>query len=130
MSDSGEVEADFCIQRQHFDSTVHSGMPMADFYSTMRYVNEQPLDYWIRLNKAAEVAEQSLENEGRAMRLQTVEVAAAMFIRHCPDRDLSFMFLSKPQSEQAACEVQAPLDEFVRNLKEQRRQKGCASQIA
>ena len=66
-------------------------MPLSDCSSTKPYVNEHPLDY--RVNKAAEVAEQSLESEGRAMRLQT-EDAAAMFTRQCPDRDLSLMFLS------------------------------------
>ncbi|KAK0137889.1 Retrovirus-related Pol polyprotein from transposon 297 [Merluccius polli] len=114
VSDSGDVDAVFCILRQHFDSAVHSGMPLADFYSSTPHVNEQPLDYWIRLNKAAEVAEQSMGNDGRALGLQTVEVAA-MFIRHCPDRELSMMFLSKPQNEWTACEVQTRLDEYFRN---------------
>ena len=39
------------------------------------------------------------------------------FIRHRPDRDLSLMFPSKPHSEQTACEVQARLNEFLRNCK-------------
>lgn len=113
---SGDVDAVFCILRQHFDSVVHSGMPLADFYATTPYANEQPLDYWIRLNKAAEVAEQALGSVAKSVWLQTVEVAA-MFIRHCPDRDLSLVFLSKPQSEWTSCEVQARLDEYLRNRK-------------
>ena len=80
----------FRILRQHFDSAVYSGRPLAEFDSPLLYVSEHTLDYWIRLNRAAEVAEQV--NESRSVWLQIVEVAA-MFIRHCPNRDLSLMFL-------------------------------------
>lgn len=118
VSVSGNVDAVFRILRQHFDSVVHSGMPLADFYATTPYVNEQSLDYWIRLNKAAEVAEQALGSVANSLGLQAVEVAA-MFVRHCPDRDLSMMFLSKPQSEWTASEVQARLDEYLRCHKRQ-----------
>lgn len=60
VSAAGDVDAVFCFLRQHFHSAVHSGMPLADFYATKPYANEQPLDYWIRLNEAAKVVEQSL----------------------------------------------------------------------
>src|SRR4029434_8909355 len=50
----------------------------------------------------------------KALQPQTVEVAA-MFIRHCPEKDLSLMFLSKPQTMWTACEVQSQLDEFLRS---------------
>ena len=112
--DSGDVEAVFGVLRQHFDSVVRSGMPLADFYATLPYPSEQPLDYWIRLNKAAEVVEQSMGKGSKALQPQTVEVAA-MFIRHCPEKDLSLMFLSKPQTMWTACEVQSQLDEFLRS---------------
>ena len=49
-----------------------------------------------------------------------------MYICVCSyDIDLSLMFLSKPQTERPACEVQAHLDEFLRNYK---RQRGHVSQ--
>ena len=62
VSDSGNVDAAFWTLRQHSDSAVYSGMPLADSHSPTPYVNEHPLDFWIRLNKAAERAEQSLKN--------------------------------------------------------------------
>lgn len=98
VANSGDVNVVFCTIRKHFDSTVCSGMPLTNFFSTAPYVDEQPLDYWIRLNRAAEVTEQALVNEGERMQLQTVEIAA-MFIRHCPNRALLLIFLSKPLGE-------------------------------
>ena len=92
MSDSGDVDAVFSILRQHFDSAVYLGISLADFHCTTLRL---PFVYWIRWNKAAEVAEQSLENEGRAMQLQGVEVAG-IFIRQRSDRDLTLMFFCKP----------------------------------
>ncbi|KAI2666752.1 Elongation factor G [Labeo rohita] len=54
------VDAVFTVLRHPFIDSSSSGMPLADFYSVKPYSNESPLDYWIRLNKAAEVAEQRL----------------------------------------------------------------------
>ncbi|KAJ8349270.1 hypothetical protein SKAU_G00244000 [Synaphobranchus kaupii] len=39
---------------------------------------------------------------------------AVMFIRNCPNKDLSLVFMGKPQREWTASEVQERLDEFLR----------------
>ncbi|KAI4873250.1 hypothetical protein NFI96_028014 [Prochilodus magdalenae] len=50
------------------------------------------------------------------MSKQSMELAV-MFIRNCPDKNLSLLFMSKPQCERTACEVQDLLDEFLRDRK-------------
>lgn len=113
---TGDVDMVFRILKQHFGGVISTGLPLADFYATKPYQNEGPFDYWIRLNKAADLAEQHLKSEGRTLQNRDMEIAV-MFIRNCPDKDLSMMFLSKPQREWTAAEVQDRLDEFVRDRK-------------
>ncbi len=116
VSKTGDVDLVFRILKQHFGGVISTGLPLADFYSTKPYHNEGPFDYWIRLNKAADLAEQHLKSEGRSLQNRDMEIAV-MFIRNCPNKDLSMMFLSKPQREWTAAEVQDRLDEFVRDRK-------------
>lgn len=80
------------------------------------YPREGAWDYWIRLNKAADVAEQSLRWEGRTLDNRSKELAV-MFIRNCPDRELAFVFKSKPVQSWTASEVQEQLDELLRERK-------------
>lgn len=117
-NNSGVVDANavFTILRQHFSESVSSGLPLADFYAVKPYASENPLDYWVRLNKAAEVAEQSLKSEGRAMFNRSMELAV-MFVQNCPDRDLALVFKSKALRSWTASEVQEHLDEFLRERK-------------
>lgn len=110
------VDAVFTVLRHHFSDSSSTGLPLADFYSVKPYCNESSLDYWIRLNKAAEVAEQSLKEEGRTLENRSRELAV-MFIRHCPDKELSFVFKSKPAQSWTASEVQERLDEMLREQK-------------
>lgn len=116
VSRTGDVDMVFRVLKQHFGGVISTGLPMADFYATKPYHNEGPFDYWIRLNKAADLAEQHLKSEGRTLQNRDMELAV-MFIRNCPDKGLSMMFLSKPQREWTAAEVQDRLDEFVRDRK-------------
>lgn len=106
----------FSVLKQHFGEQSSSGIPLADFYSVRPYPRESAWDYWIRLNKAADVAEQSLKCEGRTLDNRSKELAV-MFIRNCPDRELSFVFKSKPVQSWLASEVQAQLDEWLRERK-------------
>lgn len=53
------------ILKQHFSELTYSAMPLADFYSTLPTVGENAMDYWIRLNKAVDVAEDCLKRQGR-----------------------------------------------------------------
>lgn len=114
------VDAVFTVLRHHFSDSSSSGMPLADFYSVKPYSNESPLDYWIRLNKAAEVAERSLREEGRTLENRSKELAV-MFIRHCPDKELSLVFKSKSAQSWTASEVQERLDEILREQKATKR---------
>lgn len=52
---------------------------------------------------------------------QSMEVAV-MFIRNCPNKDLSLVFMSKPQRDWTASEVQERLDEFLGEHRESRGQ--------
>ncbi|KAK0150690.1 hypothetical protein N1851_008202 [Merluccius polli] len=47
----------FDILKQHFSEVTYSSMPLADFYNTLPLAGESPMDYWIRLNKAVDVAD-------------------------------------------------------------------------
>lgn len=108
-----EVSVIFSILRQHFGDTVHSDLPLADFYAVTPCTNESPLDYWIRLNKAAEVTEQCLSSKGEPM-ADLSRHLVLMFIRNCPDKELALVFKSKPSREWTAREVQDHLDEYLR----------------
>ena len=52
---------------QYFSNTS-SCLPLQDFYSTLPNQRESPIDYWIRLNKAADLAEEGLKLHGRLLR--------------------------------------------------------------
>lgn len=104
------------ILKQHFSDLSYSCMPLADFYSTLPRANESPLDYWVRLNRAADVAEECLQRQGKGMGDLNGEVAM-MFVRHCNEPSLSVVFKSKLASSWTAKEVQERIDEYHRELK-------------
>lgn len=94
-------------------SDASSCLPLADFYSTCPDPKEHPVDYWIRLNKAADLAEEGLRRQGRVMDNFSVEVAR-MFVKHCPDPELSCLFKCKPIDEWNARDIQRRLDDYQR----------------
>lgn len=94
-------------------SVAPSCLPLADFYSTLPKPGETAVDYWIRVNKAADLADEGLRRQGRAMDKISEEVAH-MFVKYCPDPVLSSLFKHKPISEWTAKEVQGRLDECQR----------------
>lgn len=110
------VDAVFTVLRHHFSDSISSGMPVANFYSVKPYSSESPLDYWIRLNKAAEAVEQGHRVEGRTLENRSRELAV-MFIRYFPDEELSLVFKSKPAHSWTASEIQERLDEMLREQK-------------
>lgn len=57
-------------------------MPLAELYSTLPKDQEDPYEYMLGLNRAADVAE-SLKEHGKMFDNPSVEVTR-MFIRHCP----------------------------------------------
>ncbi|KAJ8388185.1 hypothetical protein AAFF_G00136510 [Aldrovandia affinis] len=79
-------------------------MPLADFYTTHPFHNKLAFDYWIRLNKAIDMAEDVLKRQGKTLENLAREVTV-MFIRHCPDPELALVFKCKPLEEWTAGEV-------------------------
>ena len=103
-------EVIYMILKQHFSANSYSCMPLADFYSTLPAQKEGVLDYWVRLNKAADVADECLQRQGKRMEDMNKEVAM-MFVRHCPDQSLAMVFKSKLVEQWTAKEVQERIDE-------------------
>lgn len=114
---NGEVDvqrnpqAIYGLLRKHFSTSHRSSVPLADFYSTLPREQEDPYEYWLRLNRAADVAASCLVEQGKIFDNPSVEVAR-MFIRHCPCRDLALSFRSKTIDRWSAREVQEVLDEY------------------
>ncbi|KAI2644063.1 Nibrin [Labeo rohita] len=95
--------------KQHSCDVSYSSMPLADFYSTLPKHGENPVDYWLRLNKAADIADECLRAQGRSMDNLTSEIAM-MFVRNCPDTDLARTFKVRPLENWIAKDVQELLD--------------------
>lgn len=106
------------ILRQHFTPVTYSCMPMADFYSTVPQARETPVEYWLRLNKAVDAAEEGLKRLGRRMENPCQEVTM-MFVKHCPDPDLAAVFKFKAPDKWTASEVQELIDRYQTEMKEQ-----------
>lgn len=104
-------QAIFGLLRKHFGSDQCSPVPLADFYSTQPKENEDPFEYWLRLNAAADVAVSRLTEQGKMFDNPTVEVAR-MFIRRCPSKELALTFRSKTIDKWTARDVQEVLDEY------------------
>lgn len=104
-------QAIYTLLRKHFGSDQCSPVPLADFYSTRPKENEDPFEYWLRLNGAADVAVSRLEEQGKTFDNPSVEVTR-MFIRHCPSKDLALTFRSKTIDKWSARDVQEVLDEY------------------
>ncbi|XP_042559844.1 uncharacterized protein LOC122128886 [Clupea harengus] len=113
-------EVIYAILKQHFSDISYSCMPLAaDFYSTLPEHKESAFDYWVRLNKAADVADESLRRQGKRMEDVNKEVAM-MFVRHCPDQSLAMVFKSKLVEQWTAKEVQERIDEYQCEMKTKR----------
>ncbi|KAJ8406904.1 hypothetical protein AAFF_G00291800 [Aldrovandia affinis] len=78
--------------------------------------SESVMDYWIRLNKAIDVADECLRRRGKGVEDPSAEVVM-MFICHCPDPGLAVYFQFKPVELWTAAEVQERLDGHVRSLR-------------
>lgn len=106
-------EAIYNILRRYFSDTPGSCLPLADFYATQPKAKETPVDYWIRLNTAAEVADRHLKSQGGKMDNMDSEIAM-MFVRNCPDPNLASVFKCKPTSKWSLADVQEAIDEHQR----------------
>lgn len=110
------AEVIYEILLRYFSDSSESCLPLADFYSTLPFVRESPVDYWVRLNNAAEIADKHLLKQGSQMNNISQEVAM-MFIRNCPDTGLSNVFKYKPATKWSFAEVQEAIDEHQRELR-------------
>lgn len=106
----------FDILKRNFSESPYSNMPMADFYNTLPKVDESPMDYWIRLNKAIDVADECLRGRNKCVEDPAAE-AVMMFVSHCPDPGLALSFQFKPAEQWSAAEVQERLDCHSRGSK-------------
>lgn len=115
------------ILRQHFSDVTYSCMPLADFYSTVPLPGEAPVEYWLRLNKAVDAAEEGLKRLGRQM-TDPCHEAAMMFVKYCPDPTLAAIFKFKAPDKWTASEVQEHIDRYQIEAKEQSLSKPKRSQ--
>lgn len=104
-------EAIYSLLRKHFNSRQCSPIPLADFYTTLPKDQENPYEYWLRLNRAADVAVDCLKEQGKELDNPSVEITR-MFIRNCPSKDLALTFRSKTIDKWSAHEVQDVLNEY------------------
>ena len=97
----------------HYFSDAPSCLPLADFYATLPRHRENPVDYWIRLNKAADLALEGLHRQGKWTDNMNDEVAR-MFVKHCPDPELSCTLKCKPIYEWTSRDVLRRIDDYQR----------------
>ncbi|XP_061887949.1 uncharacterized protein LOC133638923 isoform X2 [Entelurus aequoreus] len=112
------------ILLQYF-SDAPSCLPLADFYATLPKHRENPVDYWIRLNKAADLALEGLHRQGKRAENMYDEVAL-MFVKHCPDPELSCILKCKPLHEWTSRDVQQRIDDYQGESRANRRAAGTA----
>lgn len=101
----------YSLLRKHFSCKEFSPLPLQDFYTTLPEPQEDPYDYWLRLNRAADVAAECLKEQGKQQDSLSVEVTR-MFIRNCPNSELALTFRSKTIDKWSASEVQEILTEY------------------
>ncbi|XP_023199712.1 uncharacterized protein LOC111610319 [Xiphophorus maculatus] len=118
-------EAVYNILRRYFSDIPGSCLPLADFYATQPTANETPVDYWVRLNTAAENADRHLKDQGSSLNKMDAEIAM-MFIRNCPDPSLACVFKCKPTTKWTLTEVQEAIDEHQREQQVKRPQATAA----
>ena len=106
----------FDILKQHFSEVTYSSMPLADFYNTLPLAGESPMDYWIRLNKAVDVADECLRRQGRNIDDLSHEVTM-MLVKHCPDPALASVLKCKTAEKWTANEIQEHLIEHQREAR-------------
>lgn len=83
-----------------------------------------PVDYWIRLNKAPDLALGDLHRRGKQTNSMNDEVVL-MFIKHCPDPELSCIWKCKPIHEWTSHDVQLRIDDYQRELRANYRTAGA-----
>lgn len=106
----------FDILKQHFSEVTYCSMPLAEFYNTLPLIGESPMDYWICLNKAVDVADECLRRQGRNIKDPSHEVTM-MMVKHCPDPALASILKYKTAGKWTANEIQEHLIEHQRKAR-------------
>lgn len=109
----------YTILRRYFSESPGSSLLLAGFYATHPMAKGTPVDYWVRLNTAAEAAYRHLKRQGSKMDNMDAEIAM-MFGRNCPDPSLACAFRCKPISKWSLTEVQEAIDEHQREYQAKR----------
>ncbi|XP_062263376.1 uncharacterized protein LOC133970531 [Platichthys flesus] len=109
VSISRDPDVIFTILREHFGDAISSTTPLQDFYETIPKRSESDLDYWIRLNKANDLADECLRRQGKKVEDPCHEVTM-MFVKHCPDPSLYTALRSRPLEKWTVGEVQELVD--------------------
>lgn len=113
------TETIYDVLRHYFSESPGSCQPLADFYTTRPKANECPVDYWVRLNAAAELADSHLQKQGEKLKNMSPEIAM-MFIRNSTEPSLSSMFKCKPISKWSVTEIQEAIDEHQREVQSEK----------
>ena len=79
---------------------------------------ENPVEYWIRLNKAVDAAEEGLSRQGRHIDDLSREVTM-MFVKYCPDPSLAAVLRFKAPEKWTAGEIQEHVDRYQIDMREQ-----------
>lgn len=127
-TDSQTPSIIFDILKQHFGELVYSSMPMADFYNTRPLPNESVMEYWIRLNKAIDIADKCLHRQGRSVEDPGREVSM-MFIKYCPDPVLTNRLSFKAAEEWTTSEVQEHISIFQRECRAKSRESTTSPRL-
>lgn len=122
LNHTAEPYVIYDILKRHFSEMTYSSMPLADFYNTVPMQGEDAMEYWIRLNKTIDVADECLRRQGRSIDDPSREVSM-MFIKHCPDQSLAGVFKFKSAEKWSACDIQERLDEHMQET----RNRACKS---
>ncbi|KAK6488047.1 hypothetical protein HHUSO_G9392, partial [Huso huso] len=105
------------ILKQHFSEMTYSSMPLADFYSTLPVAGENAMDYWIRLNKAVDVADEGLKRQGESM--GTPAAGDKDVCQALPGPLFAAVMKFKTADKWMASEIQEHLDEYQTEMKAQ-----------
>lgn len=116
LASGGTLSAVFDILKRNFSELIYTSMPMRDFYNTVPRHGESAMEYWIRLNKAIDVAEECLRRQQRVLEDPGAELVT-MFVSHCPDSSLAVSLSFKPAEKWTLSEIQERLDVRQRELK-------------
>jgi len=129
-----DPDAIYTILRKHFSCQQYSPIPLQDFYTTLPEPQEDPFDYWLRLNRTADITAECLRQQGKVLDNQLIEVTR-MFIRNCPSSDLALTFRSKTIDKWTAYEVQEILNEYhseksLRVTGQETKLTGCEQKVS